>query len=78
MKAAWDAVRLAAEDVCRNAADALRISNLCILAALAFDAGLTKGLRRKSWCADRLRSSIDQIALSALPKLSASKKTWES
>jgi hypothetical protein len=76
MRAAWNAVRLAAQEVVHSAESAVRVSNLCILAALAFDADLLRGLRRRSWGPELLRDFIEHIALTPIPKLGSSNKAW--
>ena len=77
MTTTWNEVRLAAENVCDDAESARRVSNLSILAALAFDAGLAGSTRRKvSWSAQALCATMEQIALSPLPKLGRSKTAW--
>jgi hypothetical protein len=77
MKIAWQHVRLAAQKVCHRRDDAVRLTNLGIVSALAYDVGLV-GVRnnKKSWNARTLRNSLDEIALSPLPKLTKSEKSW--
>src|SRR5262249_24289830 len=76
MRVGWEAVRLAAQKVCARPHDSIRLSNLCILAALAFDAELITKRRTKLWNTLGLRRSLDAIALSPLPQLRGSETAW--
>jgi hypothetical protein len=75
MKEAWERIALATEQACDIVMDRSRLANLCILSALAFNVGLLSR-RSKMWNALTLRKSLDELALSPLPKLRNSAKTW--
>jgi hypothetical protein len=78
MKIAWQEVRLVAEKVCYRPADAIRLSNLCILAAIAFDLGLIRNQNRKVWGPAPLHNCLDRLALAPLPKTTKSVSAWSS
>jgi hypothetical protein len=78
MKTAWEEVRLEAEDICLRPEEAGRLSNLCILSALAFHLGLLEGESRKTWGTASLRNSLATLALSPLPEVTESANAWRS
>lgn len=75
MKTAWNDVNQVAAQACHGVDNSARLTNLCILSALAFDRGLIANQNR--WNDGTLRISLERLALSPLPTLSSS-KTWAS
>lgn len=76
MKAAWENVLCAAHKVCNGPEEAVRITNLCILAARAFNLGLAGEPNEKTWSAAALRTTLERIALSPLPRVTDSARAW--
>jgi N-6 DNA Methylase len=70
------ALRQAANAVCKSRDDENRLTNLCVVSALAFRLGLLVR-NNLNWDGSGLRFALDQVALSPLPATIASTKPWD-
>lgn len=76
MKTAWEHTRLAAQRMCNDAEDSIRLTNLSIVSALAFDKELVSIRQKKAWSSSTLRRTLDDLAVSPLPELAKSERGW--